>query len=533
MNVRTKFDGRPMYQEDIIQELYLDRGVGSDVGCLFPNENSLLPLESLPHVAEAYNIIFDGIETGARFNVLFDCDLDGVTSGAEITRFLEENYGNVKTFINHGKNHGVQKEMIDELSLCDILIIVDSLDNTVENYKAIAERGVKIIVMDHHAVNPDIPYEDYVTLVTSQVNYGNPQLSGAGVVWKVIKYCDSRKGTNFSDKTADLAACGLVGDMVDMSVPENRYIVSLGLRNCNNLAIQKILGSYQFNSTSIAYSIAPLINASMRIGCNEVAKDLFITDDLKTVRALIRELKKAKELQQKEVERLLPSIKEQCENQAYNKMMVVIFESEYGVSGLLGNKLMAIYKRPILVLQKDGNKYRGSMRAVGVDDFRKIVNDSGFAQCDGHECAAGIKMPCENLEKLQDYIAENLDLELNEICIDADVMLNTEDLSFGLVNNIHKLDTISGMNFPPVKIYIETTSYDASTLKDGLHLKLELEDGITAFFWNKGDLFEKTLDASLMGGRLQLVGTVDISNFRGRQSISFIISDMDIDDSIL
>ena len=54
-------------------------------------------------------------------------------------------------------------------------------------------------------------------------------------------------------------------------------------------------------------------------------------------------------------------------------MIITYIDTPYGISGLLGNKLLEKYQKPILVLKDTGENYSGSMRAVGVDDFRKYV----------------------------------------------------------------------------------------------------------------------------------------------------------------
>lgn len=156
-------------------------------------------------------------------------------------------------------------------------------------------------------------------MVSSQRSYDNPHLSGSGVVWKFCKYLDSKFGTYYADELMDLAACGLVSDMMDMTVMENRYIVYQGLQQIRNPAIKKIVGSFPFNSTAISFSIAPIINAANRMGKNEVAVKAFLADENKTVLKYIKELKGCKEAQNEEVDRLLPDVIEQCEQQLHKK----------------------------------------------------------------------------------------------------------------------------------------------------------------------------------------------------------------------
>ena len=51
-----------------------------------------------------------------------------------------------------------------------------------------------------------------------------------GVVWKFCKYLDECFETDYADELIDLAACGIVADMMDMTIMENRYIVYQGLQ---------------------------------------------------------------------------------------------------------------------------------------------------------------------------------------------------------------------------------------------------------------------------------------------------------------
>ena len=63
---------------------------------------------------------------------------------------------------------------------------------------------------------------------------------------------------------------------MDMTVMENRYIVSKGLEKIYNPAVKKIVGGFEFNSTAIAFSIAPVVNASNRMCKNEIAMKAFL-----------------------------------------------------------------------------------------------------------------------------------------------------------------------------------------------------------------------------------------------------------------
>lgn len=524
-NYKVLNDCRQMYEDEVFDVILEQRGITNPEHFFNPTEDDLLPLDSLLRIEDAFRRVDKAIKEDEKISILFDTDLDGTSSGAIITRYLKNFTSNIKTYIDEGKQHGLIGQDIEKFHDVDLLIIVDSLDKDESQYKKLHESGTDIIILDHHAIKEIIPYDKYAILVSSQRNYGNPQLSGAGVTWKFCKYMDEQYLTGYADELADLAACGLVGDMMDMTVMENRYIVSKGLSKIYNPAIKKIVGGFEFNSNAISFSVAPIINASNRIGKNDIAMKAFIEDDNKILLKYMRELKKCKELQNEEVDRILPKAINSCEKQKDNKMMVVLIDTDYGISGLLGNKLLERYQRPILILKDCGNTYRGSMRAVGVDDFRKICNESGLAKADGHELASGIEIKKELLNEFTLYIEETLPELKSDSVVDVDIQLDISDITRKMVDLIKSIDKISGTNFKPIKVYINNIyDYEIGNMSDYKHLTIKPNDYLLIIKWNYNGSFDEMEDHSLVNDELKVVGTVD-SGFLGRKFVLKVVCD--------
>lgn len=524
-NYKVLNDCRQMYEDEVFDVILEQRGITNPEHFFNPTEDDLLPLDSLLRIEDAFRRVDKAIKEDEKISILFDTDLDGTSSGAIITRYLKNFTSNIKTYIDEGKQHGLIGQDIEKFHDVDLLIIVDSLDKDESQYKKLHESGTDIIILDHHAIKEIIPYDKYAILVSSQRNYGNPQLSGAGVTWKFCKYMDEQYLTGYADELADLAACGLVGDMMDMTVMENRYIVSKGLSKIYNPAIKKIVGGFEFNSNAISFSVAPIINASNRIGKNDIAMKAFIEDDNKILLKYMRELKKCKELQNEEVDRILPKAINSCEKQKNNKMMVVLIDTDYGISGLLGNKLLERYQRPILILKDCGNTYRGSMRAVGVDDFRKICNESGLAKADGHELASGIEIKKELLNEFTLYIEETLPELKSDSVVDVDIQLDISDITRKMVDLIKSIDKISGTNFKPIKVYINNIyDYEIGNMSDYKHLTIKPNDYLLIIKWNYNGSFDEMEDHSLVNDELKVVGTVD-SGFLGRKFVLKVVCD--------
>lgn len=491
----VKLDGRSLGSGEIISAIFDKRGIDDFSHFLNPNEDDLIPLDRLHNIDKAFEIIDEGLIMGYKFEVIFDTDCDGITAGSIMYKWLRNFTNNVTTYINEGKEHGVKNFNISACD-ADIVIIVDSI-NEPECYEKF--KGKQVIILDHHII-PD-NFNANVTLVSSANDYPNPQLSGAGVVWKFCKYCDEMFLTDYADNLVDLATCGLIADMMDMTSEENRYICSLGFNNVQNTGIKKINGSYKFDSQAVSFGIAPLVNAANRLNLNTEALKLFISDDEKEVAKTVKNLKSAKEEQNTIVSDLMPSIREQAKSQLDNKVMFFVVDTDAGVSGLIANKLIAEYQRPVFVLKETDKGYAGSGRGYGVEDFRQLCEGCGFTVM-GHPEAFGVSIDTDKFQEAFDRLNESLkDVEFTDTKL-ADVELNLEQITDQLIDNFKSVNKISGEGFTPLSVVIRNiTDYDVGYMSGGKHLKISVDD-VVIIKWNFNGNFEE-FDGrpfSIMGG---------------------------------
>lgn len=481
-----------MDEVEIIDALLENRGIKNIDTFLTPTENAMIPFEQMVGIEQAAEIVMNTIEYNEMFIVHFDVDTDGVSAGTIMYRYLLNFTDKVQAIVNKGKEHGVENFPLDILNKNTTLIVVDSLNNDPKVYERILCTGAKLIVLDHH-----IPEEmlldfcqenigDRFSLVSSAVHYKNPALSGAGVVFKFCKYLDELNWTEYADDYWDLAATGIIADMCDLSEqsPENRYICYMGIHNQKNAAISKINGTFGFDAKAVSFGVAPLINAACRTNNNENAMKLFLSDDSKEISSLIKDLKKCKEEQNKIVASQMDSLIEQGEQQLNQKCMYFFINADGEIAGLMGNKLLEKYQRPLFVLRQVGDNYCGSMRAVGVDDFAQMVNDTEIGQCMGHELAAGAIIPVDKFEEFRSQIEETLkDVEFKQT-IDIDIQLDEEQITDTLIRSIKDINKISGSGFPPITVMIgEVSDYTVGNMSNGKHLKI-MGQNVTFIKWN-------------------------------------------------
>ena len=212
---------------------------------------------------------------------------------------------------------------------------------------------------------------------------------------------------------------------------------------------------------------------------------LFLSDDDKEVNTLIKDLKKCKEKQNDIVMSQMDDLIAQGDAQLDQKCMYFFIDAEESIAGLMGNKLLEKYQRPLFVLKKyDDNTYAGSMRAIGVDDFAKIVNDTGIGQCMGHELAAGAFIPIDKFDEFKDKIEDVLkDVEF-KMSIDVDIQLDADQITDTLIRRIKEINKISGSGFPPINVMVgEVSDYVVGNMSQGKHLKITTPN-VTFIKWN-------------------------------------------------
>lgn len=525
----VKYDCRGMETNEIIDVILEDRGVELLGEFLYPSEDALVPFEEMKNIDRAAQIILDGIENNKRFLVYADVDTDGCTANAIAVRWLKEHTDNVTCCINQGKEHGISKADPTLFEGIDILWIVDSIETNMYPYENALKAGVEeIVITDHHicskSMQKQMERSGRITLVSSAVDYPNPALSGSATTWKLCSYIDWLELDSYSDNLVDLAATGLIADMVDVGLesPENRYICYKGFNNQVNPGIKKINGSYEFNSQSVGFGIGPLVNASNRMNENEKAMQLFLSDDKKEISKLVAGLKDCKEYQNWEVSDVMPLLEEQAAKQMDKKVMFFFIETEGEIAGLIGNKLLEKYQRPVFVLktrmeidEETGeitrHEYTGSCRAVGVNNFKEYVDNTGLVSCAGHELAFGTWFDAEVLDDFSNALEDALaNVEFVQETT-VDIQINQEQLTDDLIRKIKQLNRISGTGWPSISVMVSgITDYEVGSMSGGKHLKLIADGGKLLYIkWNFSG------DRDQFDGPISVIGNLD-NGFFGR-----------------
>ncbi len=458
-----------------------NRGISNPEEYKHLDENCIIPFSKLDNIEEAVKLFTE--YTQKRIHIVVDCDADGITSAAMIYRYIKDVYENTPTYSLHtGKQHGLSEDIkIPEDT--ELLIIPDAGTNDVEQCKELSEKGVKIIVLDHHIKEIENPYAVVVNNQSSE-NYGNKEFCGAGVVYKFLQAVDEYEWNNKADEFLDLAALGNISDIMDMRSYETRYLTNKGLKNIHNKAFKAFLKLREedmgrhVNINAVAFYITPLINAVCRVGTME-EKDLLFrafceefaefdyknrktnkTEKENIFKKCARESKNAKSRQDRAADKIGILLKEQIERYSTNTKPVMFVKADNNIAsvftGLTAMKLASCYKRPCVVLRKDGEIYKGSARNFDnspIENLKELLQNTGkFEKCAGHENSFGVEIKPENIKPALEILID--ELAKNDWRTPVDFIISEDKLTTEFVYNIDCLKDYfaTGLKQPTVII---------------------------------------------------------------------------------
>ena len=408
--------------------------------------------------------------------IVADIDCDGVTAAAFMKNYLSNFNNGVKIIhAQRSDGHGVDY-VLDQISKdIDLLIIVDSSSNDSETCRMIKEEfDVEIVIIDHHEIEKK---NNFATVVNCmQGDYPNRFLSGSAMVWKVCTVLDDKLNTKLADDYIDLAGVGLIGDMMNLSVPENRYIVYKAINNIKNSGLSYIIQKKKINkidSMAIGFNIAPLINASARLDKLELGIKMLTTSDGQELEECFDEL------MYMNVERMNTekTMTEKAKNQMVDAgSFVYVIENlqdekidlklTSGYRGLIANKLAQQTQKPVFVL-KGGiydkvKTYAGSARSYNNIPFLNACLDTGlFNFANGHSSAFGVGFNQDKLDDVVNALNEKLKELVQESLYEYDLDVKREDCDMHLAKELEKFNTISGTGFPSAKIMVKNLNVDS------------------------------------------------------------------------
>ncbi|MGI9061035.1 MAG: single-stranded-DNA-specific exonuclease RecJ [Ktedonobacteraceae bacterium] len=364
------------------------------------------------------------IEQREHITVYGDYDADGVTSSALLFRALRtlKHPDAILDFHIPSRIHdgcGLNLRAIDMLKErgTSLIITTDCASSDVEQIAYANERGIDVIITDHHHPPAELPAAyAMVNPWHPASRYGERYLCGVGVAFKLVQALYRASHRSQEDELAllDLVAIGTIADVAALQ-GENHTLVRLGLQQLNTTQkpglqalIQKAnLQPGKIRERDISYGLSPRINAAGRMGDASIAFRLLTTDSAEEAKEYVEKLDQLNQQRQLQTEELMNSVRQEADLRPNDKVVLVSGDGwPEGIIGLVAGKLSEEINRPVLVLSRGDAFSRGSARSnKGLNIIHALRNRADlFERYGGHAQAAGFTIANGRIEELRDYL---------------------------------------------------------------------------------------------------------------------------------
>ena len=251
---------------------------------------------------KAVDRIIKAIKNKEKTIIYGDYDVDGITSITVLKKFLSERGLEVDYYIPNRleEGYGLNKDAIQEIAKqgYTLMITVDCGISGINEIEMANSLGIETIITDHHEQLDSLPQAYCIINPKRKDNtYPFRGLAGVGVVFKLIQAISIKLGLDEKAylKYLDIVCIGTISDIVPL-VDENRVIAKLGLmlvKVTKNIGLKELItqtGYSNIDSSMVSFGIAPRINACGRMGKQEEALKLFITDDKNEANEITKKL---------------------------------------------------------------------------------------------------------------------------------------------------------------------------------------------------------------------------------------------------
>ena len=446
-------EGKQRENESALHYILRNRGIDNPEHYMHVDETDIINPTTIKNVKEAAKCLIKHVAAGHDIFVNVDSDCDGYTSSAFMINYLYRQFpgftvAHVAWGMHHDKGHGL---LIDQILTAKpkLVICPDAGSNEFAYHTLLKEHNIDLIIIDHHNTTG---YSEDAIVINNQLDDGYPtkSLSGVGMVYKFCSYIDQLNDTTYAKEMLDLAALGIIADVMELKDYETHELVQLGIANINNPFLKAMVekNSYSLKDhvtpEGIAWYIAPSVNAVTRVGTQEEKECLFESmleqkayslvpsikrghkpGDVETiVEQAVRTCTNVKKRQDKTRNAVFEEVcnkiaKEHLDN---NKIILIQWdnptEESRSITGLIANKIMSKYGHPVMLLNQTFDPETGEVLWAGsgrntvnesVPSLQEFANDSGFfSLAQGHDNALGLAILDSNVDKFIKYSNDKL-----------------------------------------------------------------------------------------------------------------------------
>ena len=511
---------------------------------LSPTRNDFYDPFEMPDMTKAVDRIEKAIQNQEKICIYGDYDADGITSTTLLKRFFRDRGIEVGAYIpnrlleGYGLNHEAVEKIAEEKY--DLMITVDTGITAMEDIEYAKSLGIDVIVTDHHEPMETIP--ECIAVVDckrADSTYKFRELCGCGVAFKLLLALCKRLNLNENEalKYLDITAIGTISDIVPL-VDENRVIAKLGimlLKQTKNVGLKALIERIKFkeiNSSAIAFGISPRINACGRMGHQEIALELFLTDDPIEARNLAKQLDDFNRERQN-IEKNIFEEADRMASKEIDRNAIVLAHKNWhkGVIGIVSSKLTDKYFKPSILMEIEGKEAKGSGRSIPGFDLHEALSNCStkIKSFGGHSMAIGLCVETKYFEdfknEFENYAKEHIDTNSTfEISVDKEIV--GKELKVKEIAELEKLEPFGDSNEEPVFILKGLKITSIRALSDGKHIKLTLKDDNNIDIDGIGFGLGELSSSYLIGDRVDVIGNLQINSFNEIESIQLNLKDI-------
>ena len=504
------------------------------VAALLAEGDSLPDPLTIRDMDRAVARIHTALENEEAIAVFGDYDVDGITSTALMYTYLESLGAEVyyKLPSRNDDDYGLSPTVVDQVADHGITLII-TVDNGTTAFEAAErarERGVGLVVTDHHLPYDTLPEVDaLVNPCRTDDDSGLEQLSGVGVAFMLLAALEGCPPEELLEVFGDLVAVGTVADVMKLT-GHNRTIVRAGLavmqdtRRPGLAALIRAcgLGDKAITAQNISYALAPRLNAAGRMDDATSALQLLLAESDEEALPIVQGLQDQNAARQKAEGEILEvvtrEIQDDPELQRSRVLIIAGDDWHQGVIGIVASRLVDRYAKPAIVIAFEGDEGKGSGRSIAGFSLHGAI-----ASCEdilirygGHDLAAGFSIHRDYVEqfrrRVNKWAMDNVPVpSLPEVWADTTVQL--DELNVEQVRQLGRMAPCGSGN-PVPRFLVQNAMVEAVyAVSEGRHCRLRLRQGNGCLYavlfgigpdklaYRAGDMVDVLLGLSLFEGR--------------------------------
>ena len=510
----------------------------------------------LPNMQAAVDRLFAAHSAREPLVIFGDYDVDGVTSTTLLHEFLTALGWQVHCYLPHrmDEGYGLSQSGVENCQQkfpVKLLLAVDCGSTACDQIAWLRERGVDVLVLDHHQVSNPAPVA--IALVNPQLSTLNSQqsafteLCSVGLAFK-LAHAILKQGRAINLAGAqdfdlrpllDLVALGTIADLVPLT-GENRILVSAGLQRLTTtqrpgiVALKEVAGiKGPVGGYEVGFQLAPRLNAAGRLEDAEEALRLLLARDLAEAKPLAESLS-ARNRQRQDIERgicdeVIGAIRARFD--ASRDLVLVEGQLLWhiGVVGIVASRVLQEFYRPAIIIGGEGDEWRGSGRSIEGFDLAAALRECSdlLIRHGGHAMAAGLSIRADKLdafrERMNALARRTLKPEQLQPSLRIDAEITIRELTVQRLQELARLEQ-TGMGNPRVQFSAREVGHERALQRMGAdkqHAKMCITDGdrtCEAVLWN-------VKDGPLPVGKFDVAFAPELNRYNGDTRVQLKVLD--------